>query len=252
MLHGFMGCGAQFSFAIDELEVFYKVLIIDLPGHGLSVVNSERSYTIRDYAVMVDETIRNLDLELHPICFLGYSFSALIATHVALNNTLPTPIRSVLLVCPVGVSVKGCNHLMRSIMKKETPGRLASHLFVRTILPRAYRISSACDEGKDLLKSLTDFNIENHNNLTITCQRMLRLEEMSDFRDSYRKLSEMNVDFSVVIGEYDDVINLDNTYTFFQEIGVSTVVVPFDHHFIFSEYFPSVVITQLNSKNHGI
>ncbi|MCM3617229.1 alpha/beta hydrolase [Sutcliffiella horikoshii] len=80
LLHGFCGSHAYWKYVMDELTTYYRVIAIDLRGHGQSAV-SEESFTINDMAEDVKLLLDSLEIEQASI--IGHSLGGYIALSFA-------------------------------------------------------------------------------------------------------------------------------------------------------------------------
>lgn len=79
LIHG-NSCSKEFMMRqLDELGLKYKMIAIDLPGHGESdnARTPAKDYTVTGYACLVSEVIRKLNLE--PVVVVGWSLGGEIA-----------------------------------------------------------------------------------------------------------------------------------------------------------------------------
>ena len=94
LLHGFTGSGENWHTFTERLSEQYRVIAVDLPGHGHtdSPVDGSR-YTMRntttDLLILLDH------LEATPAHWLGYSMGGRLALHTALHY--PESVRSLVL-----------------------------------------------------------------------------------------------------------------------------------------------------------
>lgn len=85
LLHGFTGCGKNWHALMERLSQQYRVITVDLPGHGQteSPIDDSR-YTMRnttaDLLMLLDH------LEATPAQWLGYSMGGRLALYAALHN----------------------------------------------------------------------------------------------------------------------------------------------------------------------
>ncbi len=93
-LHGFMGAQADFDALIAKLEGKFCCLIVDLPGHGQTVVlESEVGYKIDAIATGLIELLQSLNFT--PCHLMGYSMGGRLALFLACR--FPQHVLSVLL-----------------------------------------------------------------------------------------------------------------------------------------------------------
>jgi 2-succinyl-6-hydroxy-2,4-cyclohexadiene-1-carboxylate synthase len=81
-LHGFLGCGADFREIAARLADRYCSLLIDLPGHGASLLTDDRAYAMPATADLIVNLLRSL--ECLPANLYGYSMGGRLALYLAL------------------------------------------------------------------------------------------------------------------------------------------------------------------------
>jgi 2-succinyl-6-hydroxy-2,4-cyclohexadiene-1-carboxylate synthase len=94
MLHGFMGSAQSWHRQWDSITERYKVIAIDLPGHGNTENPTHAArHTIESVAADIAEILDQL--EINRIHFLGYSMGGRIALYFAVHH--PERVQSLLL-----------------------------------------------------------------------------------------------------------------------------------------------------------
>lgn len=83
---------------IPRLAVEYRVVTLDLPGHGLTGPSPARDYSAKAYAKAIDELTRKLGAEKFVIA--GHAMGGWIAWHYALAH--PERTSGLILISPVG------------------------------------------------------------------------------------------------------------------------------------------------------
>jgi pimeloyl-ACP methyl ester carboxylesterase len=98
VLHGWGGSIDSVRCIVDDLQRDYRVIALDLPGHGQSGLPPE-PWTVGDYAACVLEVLRRLGVSS---CFVvGHSFGARIAIKLAASH--PGLLQRIALVNAAGV-----------------------------------------------------------------------------------------------------------------------------------------------------
>jgi pimeloyl-ACP methyl ester carboxylesterase len=82
LLHGFGASGYTFRRIVPELARHYRVITLDLKGHGRSDKPFDRNYSPRDQAVLVYWFLRARRLDR--VTLVGHSFGGQVALHLAL------------------------------------------------------------------------------------------------------------------------------------------------------------------------
>ena len=83
LVHGFTADGGDWSFQTTELEKSYRVLNVDLRGHGRSSV-PERGYELADYVEDVTEFLRAV--APGPVVALGHSIGGSMVVALAVEE----------------------------------------------------------------------------------------------------------------------------------------------------------------------
>jgi 2-succinyl-6-hydroxy-2,4-cyclohexadiene-1-carboxylate synthase len=92
-LHGFLGRGSDFAEIAQTLSDRACSLLIDLPGHGQSLLPDNRDYTMAATADLVVDRINQL--QLPPASLYGYSMGGRLALYLAIHY--PTYFRQTIL-----------------------------------------------------------------------------------------------------------------------------------------------------------
>src|SRR5438270_13007147 len=82
-LHGFTTTGEFWKEQVEEFSKAYRVIRIDLPGHGVSPAPTSRSYRIEDFIEDVARVFRELSIE--EAVLIGLSMGGIVAQKFALN-----------------------------------------------------------------------------------------------------------------------------------------------------------------------
>jgi 2-succinyl-6-hydroxy-2,4-cyclohexadiene-1-carboxylate synthase len=82
-LHGFLGRGADFAEIAQILSDRYSSLLIDLPGHGQSLLPDDRAYSMAATARLIVDRINQL--QLPPAYLYGYSMGGRLALYLAIH-----------------------------------------------------------------------------------------------------------------------------------------------------------------------
>jgi 2-succinyl-6-hydroxy-2,4-cyclohexadiene-1-carboxylate synthase len=81
LLHGFMGSRHDWDDLVEYFSGTYRLLTVDLPGHGEFHIDEERFITISRVAVMLAELLDELSIERVDV--LGYSMGGRVALNFA-------------------------------------------------------------------------------------------------------------------------------------------------------------------------
>lgn len=82
-LHGLLGCGKDWQQTIDYLSD-YPSVCLDLPGHGLSALNSCNNF--KECCDQISDTLLTQFEPHRPIVLIGYSMGGRIAMNGVVNN----------------------------------------------------------------------------------------------------------------------------------------------------------------------
>lgn len=105
LIHGIASSSVTWQKLIPRIDGRYRVIAIDILGHGESPVPLDAEYTIEEHVDAVHATIKSLRLR-EPFVLVGHSMGALIASRYA--ATRPSRIRHLVLVgLPVYPPVSG-------------------------------------------------------------------------------------------------------------------------------------------------
>ncbi|MBU0508209.1 2-succinyl-6-hydroxy-2,4-cyclohexadiene-1-carboxylate synthase [bacterium] len=83
MVHGFAGSLRTWDALLPELETKYRVLLVDLPGHGDTPFPEKADFALRDLWEALGKLL--LELSPDPPLLCGYSMGGRIALHVGIH-----------------------------------------------------------------------------------------------------------------------------------------------------------------------
>ncbi len=86
LLHGFTGSSVDWQMIARELARQYRVITLDLPGHGKTVIAppDEENYSMRWVAVDISYILDELEIE--QVHLVGYSMGGRMALYFAINH----------------------------------------------------------------------------------------------------------------------------------------------------------------------
>ena len=99
LLHGLQDCAANWDGAADRLEDRYRVVTLDLRGHGDSGRSAEGAYSQADFSNDIGRLLKGLDLG--PAVLVGHSFGGMVAAEVAATN--PKRVSKLVLLSSIGL-----------------------------------------------------------------------------------------------------------------------------------------------------
>lgn len=114
-LHGLGGSQATWQLVLGELADRYRLVAIDLPGHGLSSAG-EADYSVAAHAAAVAESLTSLGIT--GAVLVGHSLGGAIGLTIALNN--PNLVSSLVLINSAGLG-DGISSELTTLMAGE-PG----------------------------------------------------------------------------------------------------------------------------------
>lgn len=99
MLHGSNASLHTWNKIIDELKDDYRIISIDLPGHGLTGITPQDDYSIMGMALFTREVVDALDLK--DVTLVGNSMGGEVALRFAL--TFPRDVKAMVLISSSGI-----------------------------------------------------------------------------------------------------------------------------------------------------
>jgi pimeloyl-ACP methyl ester carboxylesterase len=99
LVHGLAGSATNWLVLVPELVERYRLLVVDLPGHGRSQP-PPRGSSVSDFAASVAEVIEHEDAA--PAFVAGHSYGGQVALRLAQRR--PELVRGLLLVAPAGIA----------------------------------------------------------------------------------------------------------------------------------------------------
>jgi pimeloyl-ACP methyl ester carboxylesterase len=150
-LHGFAMSLDTWRFLTTELKKEYRLLLLDLKGHGLSERPRDEKYAPQDHMRVVGGLINHLGLE--DVVIVGHSFGSVVALTVALESQRGSssgPITGLLLIAG-SVDVKNLPFVLR-VLRAPLMGWLSLKLTsvpfrTRLMLKRGYHDDSKVTES---------------------------------------------------------------------------------------------------------
>nr|WP_293090492.1 2-succinyl-6-hydroxy-2,4-cyclohexadiene-1-carboxylate synthase [Okeania sp. SIO3B5] len=205
LLHGFMGSSNDFVDFIPQLCEYFCCLIVDLPGHGKTIVNgSDEYYDMENTAIALIHLLDELKIDK---CYLfGYSMGGRLALYMAIN--FPTRFNKLILES----ASPGLKTEMERSLRRQSDLKLADKLEnsnFQEFLSNWY--------NQALFKSLRQNNsfekvIERRlENNPLELARSLRNLGTGNQPSLWDKLSNYQIPTLLMVGEFDDkfqVINL--------------------------------------------
>lgn len=117
MLHGFASEKDSWLRFMRKMPRHYRLLALDLPGHGGSSRDPQFNYTVDNMVELVDLAVEALEEE--PVHLAGSSLGGMVATLLAVRN--PGQVASLALYAPAGVYPRQPSQFQQALASGENP-----------------------------------------------------------------------------------------------------------------------------------
>lgn len=123
LVHGFTSSLESWDLLAADLSSDYRVIRLDLPGHGLTGADPEKRYSVEETAVFLQHFLQALNIE-NPV-IIGNSLGGLVAWRLA--ALAPESVSKLVLISPGGFSINGVTEnpvdvpLMLKVYLKQAP-----------------------------------------------------------------------------------------------------------------------------------
>ena len=254
-IHGFGASLDTWRYLEEGLENNYRIISLDLKGHGYSERPLDDRYSLQDHAAVVLGLMDHLKLE--NAVLVGNSLGCAIALMAALNAQQKSSTTVAAMVLIAG-SLDGDNlpfylRLLRlpmiaSIAAKLTPASFGTRL----ILKRAYY-----DDAK-VTDSLVELyakyqRISGTEHALITTARQMVPADISDLRDALKKLEIPTLN---IIGKHDQIVSRESAEGVCQILPICRAVIVDKAGHVPHEEKPEEVISLLKDflskvSSHG-
>lgn len=190
-LHGWGGSKEQYAGLIDCLSPYFRVIILDLPGHGGS--EALEKYSIEEYAQFIKDFIRNIRVEKFNL--VGFSIGGGVALIIGLF--FPSHVNKIIIWEPA-INLKDLkryklfNFLLKSIRNK------------KQLQQRIYSFVTSCRMSKLAKKILgqeTTEAFKNADSATLINLGVSLLEK--NINDENLKIDK---EVLIIYGHYNDVL----------------------------------------------
>ena len=125
LIHGFTGSNKSFDIVSKYMQQYFKVVRIDLVGHGKSMTYNESDYSFENSINSIISIINKL--KFRKVNILGYSLGGRIAMHIA--STFQKKINN-LILCSASYGLENPEEKKKSI-KITSLQRATSEAFCR-------------------------------------------------------------------------------------------------------------------------
>ena len=101
LIHGFTGSHESFETSVRYLRQFFKVITIDMIGHGKSFDKNPNNYTFERSVQLIKDIL--IELNIKKTNLLGYSLGGRLALHFAINSSI---LINKLILCSTSPGIK--------------------------------------------------------------------------------------------------------------------------------------------------
>ncbi|MGD6831661.1 alpha/beta fold hydrolase [Sutcliffiella halmapala] len=201
LLHGFCGTHVYWKYIMEELSSYYRVIAIDLRGHGKSAV-SEEPFSIDDMAQDIDHLLKQLEIEKATI--LGHSLGGYVTLALAENS--PRMVEAFGLIHSTGAedseeAKKGREKAIERINEEGMKG------FIEELSGKLF-----ADENIDEMANEVEFVKKLGFNTRVNGAQGA-LEAMKNRMNRENVLNESNCPILLVAGKGDKIIPPEKTFT---------------------------------------
>lgn len=197
-LHGFLGSHKDWLPIVARLAQRFYCILIDLPGHGQSLLHNKKDYKLEIFPQLLSQTLAPLDLHLPGL--VGYSMGGRLALYLATQR--PNDFRFLLIESAHPGLKKEEERQKKAEVEKDTAKRLTEMPF-DDFLQWWY--------GQNLFSSLslrpqrleTLLELRSHND-PISLTFAFEAYKGSLFPDLWDKISQINCHIHYLSGELDD------------------------------------------------
>lgn len=213
LIHGTSASLHTWQPLIERLEGRYRLISLDLPGHGLTGENTNRDYS---RPAMVAAVWRLMDhLGVSSASLVGNSLGGAVAWASALDR--PEKVASLILLAPSGAprtvvsrSNIGFKILKTSVgqllMKKIAPRRIIKSSLIQSVARKGVITEPMVDRYWELLR------------LKGNRQAMIDMTNTSRDQNEWKRLSTIQAPSLVIWGEDDGLLPIDMLSTFENEL----------------------------------
>ena len=101
LIHGFTGSHESFETSVRYLRQYFKVITIDMIGHGKSFDKNPNNYTFERSVQLIKDIL--IELNIKKTNLLGYSLGGRLALHFAINSSI---LINKLILCSTSPGIK--------------------------------------------------------------------------------------------------------------------------------------------------
>jgi pimeloyl-ACP methyl ester carboxylesterase len=221
LLHGIAASHQSFTGWIDELSGTYRVIAVDLPGHGLTGPDPQGRYSWREMAGLVHGLAAALELDRFVLC--GNSLGGAVAAELALMH--PDRVQALVLIAAIGAPPAGPMPPPLKAMARPLLGRLLSWMTPRFVV-RQVLASTYADPER-----LTDAEVDAAYHLTRRAgnRRAARQVLLRGPRQGLAdRIGNLSVPVLILWGAEDSWLPVSRAEWFADRIGDARIV-RFDH-----------------------
>lgn len=213
-IHGTSASLHTWEALVTSLQDRYRLISLDLPGHGLSGASQDRNYS---RAAMVHAIWLLLaHLEIETATLVGNSLGGNVAWHAALDQ--PQRVKALILLAPsgapkkvesrsnIGFKLLGSS-LGQALMKKITPRAIIKRSLQQTVYDPSLVTEAMVDRYWELLR------IKGNRQAMVDLARVPRITE------DWRKLKYISAPTLVIWGKEDGVLPVEMAATYENEMS---------------------------------
>ncbi|UCG61596.1 MAG: 2-succinyl-6-hydroxy-2,4-cyclohexadiene-1-carboxylate synthase [Candidatus Zixiibacteriota bacterium] len=196
-LHGFMGCLADWETVTAGLSKKRRCMVVDLPGHGRTVVGQESDYTMESCAA---EIVKILDrLSVPKAGVVGYSMGGRLALFLAVHY--PDRFNKVVLESASPGLATEQERKDRIAQDKKLAGQIGC-MAIEEFVEQWYRMPlfAALDKDSDEFRAMYYRRLENDpHNLGLS----LRMMGTGAQPSLWERLGAIEADVLLIVGQHD-------------------------------------------------
>ncbi|MGK0376040.1 MAG: pimeloyl-ACP methyl ester carboxylesterase [Arenicella sp.] len=219
LIHGTSASLHTWQPLVDSLSDRYRLISLDLPGHGLTGANAERDYSRQAMVRAIWQVLDHLDIQSATL--VGNSLGGAVAWASALDN--PERVEALILLAPSGAprtSVSKSNigfkilasSVGQALMKKITPRSIIQVSLVQTVAVPEVVTEQMVDRYWQLLR------------MQGNRQAMIDLANTPRDEKAWTKFSSIKAPTLVIWGEQDGVLPVTMVTTFENQIKNARVI----------------------------
>ena len=202
-LHGYGESAGSFFFLEKYITGDHHIVAIDLPFHGGTKWNEERTITSADMACIIDEILKGLGITSTSFILIGYSMGGRLA--LSLTENYPEKVSRLLLFAPDGMKVNFWYWIAT-----QTGAGISLFRFTVKNPGWFFRLLSVANRFKLINKSIYKFVFTYVSDELVRKELFHRWTCMRKFKPDLRKIrriiKEKKLPVRLLYGKYDRII----------------------------------------------